>query len=50
MLEVLERIEGFLDHGMARVAPQLGHQRNAAGVMLVCGVVEASGPGWSGTW
>ena len=49
MLEVLERVERLLDDGMARLTPQLRDQRDAAAVMFVCGVVEASGPRRSGS-
>ena len=47
VLEVLERVERLLDDGMGRLAPQLRDERDAARVMLVGGVVEASGPGGS---
>ena len=47
VLEVLERVERLLDDGVARLAPQLRDERDATGVVLVGGVVEASGPRWS---
>ena len=47
VLEVLERVERLLDDGMARLAAQLGDHRDAAGIVLVLRVVEASGPGGS---
>ena len=59
VLEVLERVERLLDDGMARLTPQLGHERDATAIVLVGGVVEATGPwgsdasvhggGWGGT-
>ena len=47
VLEVLERVERLLDDGMGRLAPELRDERDAARVVLVGGVVEASGPGGS---
>ena len=47
VLEVLERIECLLHDGVGRVAPELGDERDAAGVVFVGGVVEAGGPGCS---
>ena len=49
MLEILERLECLLDDGMARLTPKLRHERDAARIVLVLGVVEATGPGWSET-
>ncbi len=48
VLEVLERVERLLDHRVACLAVELCDQRDAARIVFVCGVVEASGPGWSG--
>ncbi len=49
MFEVLERVERLLDDGVGRLAPELGDERDAAGVVLICGVVEASGRGCGGS-
>ena len=35
VLHVLQRLERLLDHGVARLAPQLRHQGDAAGIVLV---------------
>jgi len=35
MLEVLQRVQRLLDHGMAGLSPELGHQRDATGIVLV---------------
>ena len=43
MLEVLQRVERLLDHGMTRLSPQLRHEGDAARVVLVGGIVEAHG-------
>ena len=47
VLEVLERVERLLDDGMARLTPQLRNERDATAIVLVGGVVEATGPWWS---
>ena len=47
MLHVLQRLEGLLHHGVAGLAPELGDEGDAAGIMLIGGVVESSGPGRS---
>ena len=44
MLEVAERLEALLDDGVRRLAPELGDQRDAAGVVFVVRVVEAARP------
>ena len=43
MLEVLQRGEGLVDHVVARLVVQARHEGHPAGVVLVAGVVEASG-------
>ncbi len=43
VLHVLQSLQGLLHHGVAGLAPQLRHQGDAAAVVLICGVVEASG-------
>src|ERR1700734_3963179 len=45
---MLQRLERLLDHGVGRLAPQLGDQRDPAAVVLVAAVVEAYGPGSDG--
>jgi len=49
MLEVLQGIERLLHDRVARLTAQLCHQRDAAGIVLVVRVVEASGPRGSET-
>ena len=48
MLQILERVERLLDDCMARLTPQLRDERDATAIVLVSGVVEASGPWRSG--
>ncbi len=54
MLHVLEGAERLLDYRVGGLAPELRDERDPARVMLVGGVVEASGPGRSesvhGSW
>jgi hypothetical protein len=35
VLQILERVQGFLDHGMRGFAPQLRHQGDTAGIVLM---------------
>ena len=44
VLEVAERLKALLDDGVGRLAPELGDQRDATGVVLVGRVVEATWP------
>jgi hypothetical protein len=49
MLQILERIQRLLHDGVARLTPQLRDERDATPIVLVGGVVEASGPWRSDT-
>ncbi len=44
VLEVAEGLKALLDDGVGRLAPELGDQRDATGVVLVGRVVEATWP------
>ena len=46
MGEVLEDLEALLDDGVALLALECGDEADAAGIVLVGGVVQALGLGW----
>jgi len=45
VVEVLEDLQALLDDGVRPVALDVGDEADAAGVVLVCGVVQAAGGG-----